>query len=98
MDFRLILQGIGRGSLVQFDRGDIKALRTFVDQYSDRFADMAGAVDELERSDRLYRDSLSSLSLPKPLSRFPMVLPTDTLRWQIHISLVCAPVLQFWHM
>ncbi len=56
-DVPLICKGLARGSLVQFDRGDIEKLRAFVTARPDRFADMAEALDELEAEDGRYRDS-----------------------------------------
>ncbi len=57
-DFLLILKGLGRGSLVQFDRGNLKKLRRFVEQHVDDFADMQELLVELERAEKVYRDSL----------------------------------------
>jgi len=57
-DVGLILRGLARGSLVQFDRGDLKKLQAFVDENGDDFADMRPLLAELERAERVYRDSL----------------------------------------
>ncbi|MBN1224650.1 MAG: hypothetical protein JXB23_15480, partial [Candidatus Aminicenantes bacterium] len=57
-DFRLILRGIARGSLVQFDRGDIEKLQGFVERNSAAFSDMKGALEDLKESDKAYRESL----------------------------------------
>lgn len=56
-DFRLIGQGVRRGSLVQFDRGDIAALESYAAARPEAFAGMAGALDELKAADAAYRDS-----------------------------------------
>ncbi len=56
-DFKLIVQGIGRGSLVQFDRGDTEALGRYATARPAAFGEMAGALEELKRADRAYRDS-----------------------------------------
>ena len=56
-DFRLIGQGIRRGSLVQFDRGDIAALEAYVTGHPEAFAVLSGALDELKAADAAYRDS-----------------------------------------
>jgi len=61
-DFKLIARGAARGSLVQFDRGDIRALRSFVAGHGEAFAGMAGALDELESADQAYRDSLPDIT------------------------------------
>lgn len=56
-DFRLILKGISRGSLVQFDRGNIQELEKFIQDHSENFSDMKAALTELRKTDRDYRDS-----------------------------------------
>lgn len=61
VDFKLILKGIARGSLVQFDRGNMKRLKTFVQKNGNEFASMKGLVEELEQTDRAYRDSLPDI-------------------------------------
>jgi len=61
-DFKLIARGIGRGSLVQFDRGDIRKLEAYAAARPADFADMAGAIEELKTADRAYRDSLPDLT------------------------------------
>jgi hypothetical protein len=61
-DFKLILKGIRRGSLVQFDRGNIEKLERFIESNSLAFADMAEALNELKEADKSYRDSLPDLA------------------------------------
>lgn len=61
-DFRLIFQGMSRGSLVQFDRGDISKLQNFVNVNSETFADMQEAVEELKEVEKSYRDSLPDIT------------------------------------
>ncbi len=61
-DVKLIIQGIGRGSLVQFDRGQMHKLDSFVSEHADAFADMADSLDELKRTDRAYRESLPDVT------------------------------------
>jgi hypothetical protein len=61
-DFKLIVRGIRRGSLVQFDRGDIRKLESYTAARPDEFADLAGALEELKTADRAYRDSLPDLT------------------------------------
>ena len=60
-DFRLILKGMARGSLVQFDRGNIPALKRFILNNNDAFSDMKEALTELEEKDGAYRDSLPDI-------------------------------------
>lgn len=61
-DFKLIAEGVARGSLVQFDRGDIKTLQSYVEAHDRTFAGMSGALEALKRSDQAYRDSLPDIT------------------------------------
>ena len=61
-DFKLIVQGIARGSLVQFDRGNIGALESYVAGHAREFTDMQGAVEDLKVADGAYRDSLPDIT------------------------------------
>jgi hypothetical protein len=61
-DFKLIVKGIGRGSLVQFDRGEMSKLEEYVAARPEAFAGMAGALEELKRTDQAYRDSLPDIA------------------------------------
>jgi len=61
-DFKLIARGIRRGSLVQFDRGDVRRLEEYVAARPGAFDDMAGALEELKKADQAYRDSLPDVT------------------------------------
>jgi len=61
-DFKLILQGIGRGSLVQFDRGDLAKLESFVHMHKTEFADMMDMLEELKAVEEIYRNSLPDIT------------------------------------
>ncbi len=61
-DFKLILNGLGRGSLVQFDRGSLKKLESFINAHGDDFRDMQGMLVELKESERIYRDSIPDIT------------------------------------
>ncbi len=61
-NFKLIAKGVARGSLVQFDRGDVRKLEAYAAARPGAFGDMAGALRELERADRAYRDSLPDVT------------------------------------
>ena len=61
-DFKLIGKGLARGSLVQFDRGNLRTLQQYVDAHAEHFADMTGALTELEQAEREYRDSLPDIT------------------------------------
>lgn len=57
-DVKLILRGLGRGRLVQFDKGDVRKLENYVGAHAAVFADMGEALETLKREDQSYRDSL----------------------------------------
>jgi hypothetical protein len=61
-DFKLIGQGLKRGSIVQFDRGDVRKLQSFVEEHHDQFADMTSMLDELKACDKIYRDSIPDMT------------------------------------
>ncbi|MGB3863369.1 MAG: hypothetical protein WA915_14910 [Candidatus Aminicenantaceae bacterium] len=61
-DFKLILKGIARGSWVQFDRGNLAKLESFVNRNPETFEDMGEALEELKENERDYRDSLPDIT------------------------------------
>lgn len=61
-DFKLIFNGLKRGSLVQFDRGSIRKLEEFVHRYKDDFADMVEMLEELKACEQTYRDSVPDIT------------------------------------
>jgi len=61
-DFKLILQGLRRGRLVQFDKGDFRKLERYVEAHAEAFADIRPAFEELKREDAAYRDALIDLT------------------------------------
>ncbi|OQA02955.1 MAG: hypothetical protein BWY69_00749 [Planctomycetes bacterium ADurb.Bin401] len=61
-DFKLIGQGIKRGSLVQFDRGDLTQLKKFIDSHKENFRDMLGMYDQLVDAEDVYRNSVPDVS------------------------------------
>jgi len=58
VDVKLIFQGLGRGRLVQFDKGDVRKLAAYVAAHPEEFADMRDTLGTLTSEDRRYRDSL----------------------------------------
>ncbi|MHC4984125.1 MAG: hypothetical protein ACYTF6_13280, partial [Planctomycetota bacterium] len=56
-DVKLILTGLLRGRIVQFDRGNLKRLEKFIEANAGHFADMREALEELKAAERTYRDS-----------------------------------------
>ena len=61
-DFKLIAGGIMRGSLVQFDRGDVEKLEQFVETHSDEFSDMRQMLEELKSAEHVYRSSVPDIT------------------------------------
>lgn len=61
-DFKLIGKGLKRGSLVQFDRGDLKKLDAFVQAHPEEFADMQDTLEELKTAEQLYRDAIPDVT------------------------------------
>jgi hypothetical protein len=61
-DVALILKGLARGSIVQFDRGDVKKLEAFVGSHWEQFRGMDGMVDELKAAEAIYRDSVADIT------------------------------------
>jgi hypothetical protein len=61
-DFRLILEGIGRGSWVQFDRGNLDKLESFINRYPETFEGMNEALEEVKTNEKEYRDSLPDIT------------------------------------
>jgi len=57
-DFKLIAAGVfKRGSLVQFDRGNVATLQGYIEAHPEAFADMGDALAELKHAEKTYRDS-----------------------------------------
>ena len=61
-DFKLILTGLLRGSLVQFDRGDLVQLERFMATQGSAFDDMRAMFEELKASDAVYRASTPDIT------------------------------------
>ncbi len=61
-DFKLIITGVLRGSLVQFDRGKIQRLKRFIEDHKDIFAGMEPMLEELENSEQIYRNSVPDVT------------------------------------
>jgi hypothetical protein len=61
-DFKLILKGLLRGSLVQFDRGSIARLAAFMKANSEQFADSEKLLDELKAVESVYRNSVPDIT------------------------------------
>ncbi|PKL49843.1 MAG: hypothetical protein CVV39_02120 [Planctomycetes bacterium HGW-Planctomycetes-1] len=61
-DFKLIWQGLNRGSLVQFDRGDLNKLKNYIDEHKEHFSDMQGLFGKLAEADDIYRNSIPDIT------------------------------------
>jgi hypothetical protein len=61
-DFKLIAKGIGRGSLVQFDRGNLDTLKAFMQANAKAFSDMWPLYDELRAAEAVYRNSVPDIT------------------------------------
>jgi hypothetical protein len=61
-DFKLILKGLMRGSLVQFDRGNLAKLETFVQTHGEEFAGTSEMLEDLRTAEQIYRDSLPDIT------------------------------------
>ena len=61
-DFKLILTGLVRGSLVQFDRGNTEKLKSFIKEHQNDFAGMDNMLSELESAEETYRNSLPDIT------------------------------------
>ncbi len=61
-DFKLIAQGVRRGSLVQFDRGDLNRLEAFMQAHNNEFAGMQTMFAELREAEQVYRDSIPDIT------------------------------------
>ena len=61
-DVALIGRGVLRGSLVQFDRGDLRRLRSYVERHREGFADLLPLFEPLERCERAYRNSVPDIT------------------------------------
>ncbi|MBN2136225.1 MAG: hypothetical protein JW720_00310 [Sedimentisphaerales bacterium] len=61
-DFKLILKGLMRGSLVQFDRGNIRKLEVFMGEHRAAFAETGRMFDELKQAEEIYRNSTPDIT------------------------------------
>ncbi|MGE5343187.1 MAG: hypothetical protein ACM3SY_17080 [Candidatus Omnitrophota bacterium] len=61
-DVKLIVKGMARGSLVQFDRGNLNRLEAFINAHHSEFADLLPMLDELKTCERIYRDSIPDIT------------------------------------
>ncbi|MBL8051389.1 MAG: hypothetical protein JNM46_09215, partial [Anaerolineales bacterium] len=82
-DIKLIIHGIQRGSLVQFDRGDLNQLEIFINKHQEDFRDMFPLLEELRHHETIYRNS--TLDITRNLTR---IFIDRTLRSTIFTSTI----------
>ncbi len=87
-DFKLIFMGIFRGSLVQFDRGNLRTLKTFINKYPAKFSDMVSQFAELEKMEEIYRNSVLDIThnffrLPFSRKLWRIMLTNSITGWKI---------------
>lgn len=61
-DFKLIIKGIARGSLVQFDRGNISRLKNYLATHFEPSEELDKLVQELTRNEEVYRNSVPDIT------------------------------------
>jgi len=61
-DFKLIVKGLMRGSLVQFDRGNIKKLEAFMAEHAEAFGETGRMLEELKEAEEVYRNSTPDIT------------------------------------
>ena len=61
-DFQLIISGMKRGSLVQFDRGSTEQLEQFIAGHGSKFADMQEMLTDLKACEAIYRNSVPDIT------------------------------------
>jgi hypothetical protein len=82
-DFKLIAKGILRGSLVQFDRGDLVKLEQYIAEHPEAFASMPHKeqmLRELKECEAIYRDSIPDIT------HQPIRLLSDGRLWATILS------------
>jgi len=62
VDIRLVLSGLVRGRLAQFDKSDPDRFQAFIEAHHDDFEDLQPAIDELQQQERTYRASLPDVT------------------------------------
>ncbi len=78
-DFKLIINGLKRGALVQFDRCDLSEMEAYVAAHPDVFADVKPMIEELKIQDRVYRRSLLDITHHGLRPTFDRALQKDVI-------------------
>lgn len=61
-DFPLIVKGLVRGRIVQFDRSDTKRFDRFTELHAEEFEDLQPVVEELKEKEALHRRALPDVT------------------------------------
>ena len=64
-DFKLILKGLKRGSLVQFDRGNLDTLEKHLNEHPEMYESLANSqkmLEELKECEQVYRNSVPDIT------------------------------------
>ena len=99
-DFKLIGQGLKRGSIVQFDRGDLKKLESFIDSHAEDFADMRPLLEKLKSAEDNYRNSVPDIThnhvrLLYSRKLWGTISDSALTGWKVR-GLVEAAAIRFW--
>lgn len=62
MDVPLIVRGLLRGRIVQFDRTNVKRFDSFVDAHEEALAELQPAIEELRKQETIHRGSMLDLT------------------------------------
>jgi len=87
-DFKLIGKGVARGSLVQFDRGNLDTLKSFMESHAQAFSDMQEQFVELQAAEEIYRNSLpdvthNGLRLLYSDTLLPTIVDSAVTGWRV---------------
>jgi hypothetical protein len=86
-DIKLIIKGIFRGSVVQFDRGSLKKLKNYLHDDPELFGDMQPLFEELTNLEGIYRNSILDIThnLGKIFSKklWNQILCSSITGWRI---------------
>lgn len=85
VDVPLILRGLMRGRLAQFDRSNPRRLEQFVAEHQSHFEDLAPALAELQRQEKIHR-----ASLPDVTHHHVRILVNKDLRHSIRAGAITA--------
>jgi len=84
-DVALLVRGLRRGRLVQFDRGDFERLRAYLERHEEAFADLRPVVEELRERDTKYRRSMPDIT-----SQGVRLLGDAALRSDVKAGMIAA--------